>query len=220
LQIFYLIAVDILLGGDNAVVISLAAGKVPKADRNKAIIGGMIGAIVLRIVAAAFLVQFLEWSFVQAIGGLVLLKIAYGLIIKKDEEQKPVKASDKIWVAIRTIAIADISMSIDNVVALASITNSIWMILLGIIVSIPVIVYFANILTNIMEKFPIIIYAGGGLLAFIATKMILQDKGVAKFIAVIPEQFNLVISAIMAILLVAFVFIKNNIAERQMKTMQ
>jgi YjbE family integral membrane protein len=213
LQILSLIGIDILLSGDNAVVIALAASSVPKHLQGRAIIGGMLGAIVLRILAATLLIKFLEYSFVQAVSGAILIRIAYQLIVQKAEEQKDVKASDQIWGAIRIIAISDITMSIDNIIALSSVSKGVLPILLGIIVSIPIIILGSRFLMMLMEKLPVIIYVGAGLLTFAASKMIIGDKGLTFLTNQIPDSYLFVGPFLLAILLIIIAFIKNSIKE-------
>ncbi|MDQ0199229.1 YjbE family putative metal transport protein [Neobacillus ginsengisoli] len=213
LQVLSLIGIDILLSGDNAIVIALAASHVPKHLQGKAIMGGMLGAIILRIVAATFVIKFLEYPFVQAVGGVILLRIAYYLIVQRDEEQLDIKASDRIWLAIRIIAISDLAMSIDNVIALASVARGIFPIVMGIIISIPIIILGSRLLMMLMDKFPIIIYAGSAFLTFAAGKMIIEDKGLTFLTNDIPESYQLVIPIAMAIILITAAFVKNNIKE-------
>ncbi|CRK81957.1 YjbE family putative metal transport protein [Neobacillus massiliamazoniensis] len=213
MQILSLVGIDILLSGDNAVVIALAASSVPKHLQGRAIFGGMLGAIVLRILAAAVLIKFLQYSFVQAIGGLILLRIAYHLIVQKDEEQQDAPVSKRIWSAIRIIAIADFTMSIDNVIALSSVARGILPIFMGIIVSIPIIIIGSRFFMMLMEKFPVIIYVGSGFLAFAAGKMIIEDKGLTFLTNQISDSYNFVIPLVLAIVLLAGGFVKNYIKE-------
>ncbi|WP_284037607.1 TerC family protein [Neobacillus sp. 114] len=218
LQILSLIGIDILLSGDNAVVIALAASKVPPHMRNRAIFGGTLMAIVLRIVAATVLIQFLDLPFVQLVGGLILLRISYNLIAQKEEDDPNIKPSDKVWGAIKTIAIADFAMSIDNVIALSSVAEGILPIAVGIAISIPIIIFGSKLLTSLMERYPIIVYAGAGLLTYAAGKMMVEDKGLEKFHILIPDSLHLVVPIAMAIILVVAVFVKNNMAKEAKAT--
>ncbi|MEH7334806.1 YjbE family putative metal transport protein [Neobacillus drentensis] len=218
LQILSLIGIDILLSGDNAVVIALAASKVPQHLRNRAIFGGTLMAIVLRILAATVLIQFLGIPFVQLVGGLILLRISYNLIAHKEEENANIKPSDQVLAAIKTIAIADFAMSIDNVIALSSVAEGILPIAIGILISIPIIIFGSKLLTSLMERFPIIVYAGAGLLTFAAGKMMVEDKGLEKVHILIPESLHLVIPIAMAIILVVAVFVKNNMGKEAKAT--
>lgn len=211
LEILALIGIDILLSGDNAVVIALAASKVPKHLQNRVIFFGMFGAILLRILAATLIINFLEYSFVQLIGGIILLRIAYQLIVQSNEDQSNVKASNTIWGAIQIIAISDLAMSIDNVIALTSVSTGITPIVWGILISIPIIIFGSRYLLILMEKFTIITYTGGGLLAFAAGKMIMEDKGLTFLIDVIPNVYLIWIPIVMASVIVAIGFVRNSI---------
>jgi YjbE family integral membrane protein len=212
-QILSLVGIDILLSGDNAVVIALAASSVPSHLQRRAIIGGMLGAIVLRILAATILIEFLEYSFVQAVGGAILLRIAYQLIIQNNEEQQDIKTSHRLWGAIRIIAISDLAMSLDNVIALSSVARGIFPIFLGILISIPIIIIGSRLLMLLMEKFPLIIYVGSGFLAYAAGKMIIGDKGLTFLTNEISDSYQMGIPIVIAIVLVTIAFVRNNIKE-------
>ncbi len=210
LEIAALIGIDILLSGDNAIIIALAASRVPKHLQRRVIFWGMFGAISLRIIAATVIIQFLELSFVQAVGGLILFRIAYQLIVQKNEDDSHVKPSDSFWGAIQIIAISDLAMSIDNVIALTSVADGIMPLIWGILISIPIIILGSRYLIMLMEKFPIIIYVGAGFLAYAAGKMIIEDRGVTFLTNEIPNTYQLWIPIIMAIILVTIGFIRNN----------
>lgn len=213
LQILSLVGIDILLSGDNAVIIALTARNVPKHLQKKVIFYGMLGAILLRIIAATVIIQFLEFPFVQAVGGIILLRIAYHLIVQKNEEQTNIKSSDRVWGAIKIIAISDLAMSIDNVIALTSVAKGITPIIFGILVSIPIIIVGSQYLLVWMEKYPVIIYAGAGLLSYAAGKMIIGDLGLASYISTLPP-FTFTFIPIAAAILVVFAgYIRNSIKE-------
>ncbi|WP_077212036.1 YjbE family putative metal transport protein [Bacillus dakarensis] len=213
LQILSLVGIDILLSGDNAVIIALAARNVPKHLQRKVIFYGMLGAIVLRIIAATVIIQFLEYPFVQAVGGIILLRIAYHLIVQKNEEQTNIKSSDRVWGAIKIIAISDLAMSIDNVIALTSVAKGITPIIFGILISIPIIIVGSRFLLVWMEKYPIIIYVGAGLLSYAAGKMIIEDSGLASYISTLTPFYLTALPIVMAILLVAAGYVRNSIKE-------
>mgnify|MGYP001287658925 CR=1 FL=1 len=213
LEVLSLVGIDILLSGDNAVVIALAARSVPKNLQKRVIFLGMLGAIILRILAATLIINFLEYSFVQAVGGIILFRIAYQLIVQKNEELDHIKSSDRVWGAIQIIAISDLAMSIDNVIALTSVAKGIEPILLGILISIPIIILGSRFLMMLMEKYPVIIYIGSGLLAYAAGTMIIEDKGLTFLTTSISDSLYLWIPILMAILLVTAGFIRNQIRE-------
>jgi len=213
LQILSLVGIDILLSGDNAVIIALAARNVPKHLQKKVIFYGMLGAILLRIIAATVIIQFLEYPFIQAVGGIILLRIAYHLIVQKNDEQTNIKSSDRVWGAIKIIAISDLAMSIDNVIALTSVAKGITPIIFGILISIPIIIVGSRYLLVWMEKFPIIIYVGAGLLSYAAGKMIIGDLGLAYYTSTLPPITFTVIPIAAAILVVFAGYIRNSIKE-------
>ncbi|WP_245917395.1 TerC family protein [Bacillus canaveralius] len=179
------IGVDLILSGDNAIVIALAARNVPPEHRRKAIFWGTLGAIILRLIFAAIIVWLLGIPFISFIGGLLLLQIAYKLLAGKEKEHKAGGAT--VAAAVRTIIIADAVMSLDNVLALAGVAHGFVPILVGILISIPIIVWGSQLLLRVMEKFPFIIYAGAGLLAYTAGEMLIEDETIEAFLhSVVP----------------------------------
>lgn len=170
----------------------------------------MFFAILLRIVAATLIISVLEYSFVQAIAGITLIFIAYGMMVEKNESQS-IKSSNRFFEAIRIIAISDLALSIDNVIALTSVSDNILPIITGIIISIPIIIFGSKFLSKLMEKFRIIIYTGSGLLIFAASNMILGDKGMVLFVNSIPYSYHLWISIIISISIVVFGYVRNKI---------
>ncbi|PLR81394.1 hypothetical protein CVD23_18975 [Bacillus sp. V33-4] len=179
------IGVDLILSGDNAIVIALAARNVPPEHRRKAIFWGTLGAIILRLIFAAIIVWLLGIPFISFIGGLLLLQIAYKLLAGKEKEHKAGGAT--VAAAVRTIIIADAVMSLDNVLALAGVAHGFVPILVGILISIPIIVWGSQLLLRVMEKFPFIIYAGAGLLAYTAGEMMIEDETIEAFLhSVVP----------------------------------
>lgn len=170
-----LILLDILLGGDNAVVIAMAANKLPANLRRKAILIGTGGAVIIRLVMTMAAVWLLTVPYLQAIGGLILLPIAVKLLLpeKKDET---VTAADSLMGAVKTIIIADAAMGIDNVLAIAGASHgSFLLVVLGFLISIPIIVGGSTLIGKLMDRFPIILYAGAGLLGWTAGSMIVHD---------------------------------------------
>lgn len=174
------IGVDLILSGDNAIVIALAAKDVPAGLRKKAIFWGTFGAIVLRLLIAAIIVWLLKIPLISAIGGILLVRIAYKLLAGKEKEHKA--GGSTVASAVRTIIIADAVMSLDNVLALAGVAHEFLPILLGILISIPIIIWGSQIILKAMEKLPIIVYAGAGLLAYTAGEMIVKDQKIDAFL--------------------------------------
>jgi YjbE family integral membrane protein len=197
------IMVDLILSGDNAVVIALAARNVPAEHQKKAIFWGTFGAIVLRLIFAAIIVWLLRIPLISAIGGILLVRIAYNLLAGKDKEHKA--GGTTVASAVKTIIIADAVMSLDNVLALAGVAHGFLPILIGILISIPIIIWGSQLILRVMEKFPIIIYAGAGLLAYTAGEMIVGDQKVDEFLHSIAPNLKQIIHVGLPIALVIFV---------------
>ncbi len=176
-----IILIDIVLSGDNAVVIALACRNLPQDLRKKAVFIGSAGAIALRVFLTFIAVYLLAIPYVQFIGGLLLAWIAIQLL--SGEEEKQLEGGSTIWSAVKTIIVADFVMSMDNVVAVAGVSNGhTGLMVIGLLVSIPIIVWGSQILMKLMERFPIIITAGSALLGYTAGEMMLNDKKVGQFI--------------------------------------
>ncbi len=179
-----IIIIDILLGGDNAVVIALACRKLPPAQRTKGIIYGTAGAIVLRVILIAFAMTLLNVPFLKLVGALLLVWIGIKLIAPGDDDHGNIEGSDRLWAAIKTIIVADLVMSVDNVIAIAGAAQnagdlSLLLVILGLLISIPIIVWGSQLVIKLMARFPIIITAGGMLLGWIAGGMLVTDPAVA-----------------------------------------
>ncbi|CAN5195604.1 TerC family protein [soil metagenome] len=178
-----IIWVNILLSGDNAVVIALAARNLPAHQQNKAVIAGSGAAIVLRIVLTLFAVQLLQFPYLKLVGSVLLLWIGVQLLAGNDESGH-VKASGSLWHAVRTILIADLVMSLDNVIAVAAAANSAPdamrtpLLVIGLGLSIPLIVFGSTLLLKLMERFPLVITLGAALLGFVAGEMAVTDVSI------------------------------------------
>lgn len=184
-----IILIDILLGGDNAVVIALACRQLPKAQRTKGIVWGTVGAIVLRVILIAFALTLLKVPFLKLVGGLLLLWIGVKLIAPDDEDgHDNIQGSDKLWGAVKTIIVADLVMSIDNVIAIAGAAqgageqHQLALVIFGLVVSIPIIVWGSQLVLKLMDRFPVIIVLGGMLLGWIAGGMIQSDPGLEDYL--------------------------------------
>lgn len=177
LAVGQIILIDILLGGDNAVVIALACRKLPEAQRNKAILGGALGAILLRIVLIFFALELLTLPYLKLVGALLLVWIGIKMMLPEGEdEHADLKASPKLLGAIWTIIVADALMSLDNVVAVAGASHGqLELVIFGIVVSIPIIIWGSKLVLRLMERFPIIIKLGAALLGWIAGGMAVAD---------------------------------------------
>ncbi len=191
-----IIVIDIVMSGDNAVVIAMAARNLPKELQSKAIFWGTFGAIVLRLLFAAIVVALLDIPYLTLIGGLMLLWISIKLLLPENEQHQ--EGGKTVWSAVRTIILADAVMSLDNVLALAGASDGHFgAIVLGVIVSIPIIVFGSRLILNAMNKYPIIVYIGAGILAWTAAEMIVSED---KLAVIIPANAHLIIQVILTIL--------------------
>ena len=184
-----IILIDILLGGDNAVVIALACRSLPEAQRTKGILWGTAGAIVLRVILIAFALTLLAIPYLKLVGGLLLVWIGVKLLLPQDEDEHGnIQASDKLWGAVKTVIVADLVMSIDNVIAIAGAAqgageqHQMALVIFGLLVSIPIIVWGSQLVLKLMDRFPLIITLGGMLLGWIAGTMIHTDPGLISYI--------------------------------------
>lgn len=183
IPVLQIIWIDLLLSGDNAIVIALACRSLPEKQRKLGMILGAGTAIALRIVFAVFITFLLKVPFLKIGGGLLLLWIGVKLAIGEDDEGHNVESSDNLWRAVRTIAIADAVMSLDNVVAIAAAAGgNIWLFIFGLLLSIPLIVFGSTLLSSIIDRFPIIVWAGAALLGWIAGEMIISDSFTMDFL--------------------------------------
>lgn len=171
-----IIFIDLLLAGDNAIVIGLAARSLPKEHQKKAIWLGMGGAVLIRVVATLLVVYLLKIPFLLAIGGVVLLWIAYKLLVQ-EEHHEDIKAGSSLWGAVRTIVIADAAMGLDNVIAVAGAAHgSTLLVVIGLLISIPVVVWGSTLFVKLIGKYPWIIYLGSAVLAYTASKMVTHEQ--------------------------------------------
>ena len=171
-----IIVVNILLSGDNAVVIALAARSLPPHQQKKAIIWGSVAAIVMRVILTIVAVKLLTMPYLKIVGGLLLFWIAIQLLLSEDDGGEGIESSNNVWVAIRTILIADLVMSLDNVIGVAAAAKGDdVLVILGLAISIPLIIFGSTILLKLMDRFPIIITGGAALLGWVAGEMLISD---------------------------------------------
>ncbi|MGM7719578.1 TerC family protein [Metabacillus sp. Hm71] len=176
LSLLAIIGIDLVLGADNAVVIAMACRNLPVHQRNKAIILGTMFAIVFRIFITLIAVYLLEIPFLQLVGGIFLLYIAFHLITGKEDHTNNIKSHHSLWKAIQTIVIADLLMGFDNVIAVAGAAQGHMMLVaIGLLISIPIIIWGSKMVLTLLTKYPMLIYVGGGLLALTAGKMMAQE---------------------------------------------
>jgi YjbE family integral membrane protein len=171
-----IIWINALLSGDNAVVIAMACRSLPPAQRRTGMILGAGVAIGLRIIFTLIIVTLMGIPYLKVIGALALLYIAIDLIRPKSDDEHGVQGHDNMWRAVGTIAIADVVMSLDNVIAIAGVAGDHWgLLILGLVISIPMIIAGSAIILAAIDKFPIIVWAGAALLGFVAGEMLVSD---------------------------------------------
>ena len=178
--------IDLLLSGDNAVVIALAASNLSPDRQRRAVLLGGAGAIVLRIVLVFFAVALLALPYVKLVGAAMLLWIGVQLL-KGDGARKKIDPAADLFAAVRTIVVADFAMSLDNVIAVAAIAHTappsarLLVLLIGLGLTIPLIMFGSTLLLRLIERFPIVVAAGAGLLGFVAGEMVASDPVLARF---------------------------------------
>ena len=186
-----IIAIDILLGGDNAVVIALACRNLPPSQRRLGILWGTVGAIVLRVMLIFFALSLLKLPFIKLAGAAMLIWIGVKLLLAENQEgHGDVAGSSQLWGAVKTVIVADFVMSLDNVIAIAGAAESappgqqLPLVIFGLLVSIPIIVWGSQLVIKLMDRFPVIITVGGMLLGWIAGTMAVTDPAVAPYLTV------------------------------------
>ena len=174
-----IVLINIVLSGDNAVVIALACRSLPPHQQKKAIVFGSVGAIVLRVVLTFFAVMLLDLPYLKLIGAAALLWIGVGLL-KSDDGEENLEGHSNLAAAIKTIVVADLVMSLDNVIGVAAAAKgNVMLLIVGLVISIPLIIFGSAILLRIMGRFPVIITLGAGLLGWVAGEMALSDPAIS-----------------------------------------
>jgi len=199
-----IILVNIVLSGDNALVIALACRNLEKKHQKPAILIGSAGAIILRIIFVLIIDQLLHISFLKLAGGLLLLWIGVKLVQGEEEHGDGVKGAGSVWGAIRTIIVADAVMSLDNAIAIAAAAKGdTTLIVLGLLISIPLIIFGATLIMALLNRFPIIVVAGGALLGWIAGEVLATDPGYADKLATLTPHAKTILEVGCAVLVVA-----------------
>lgn len=192
LPILQIIWIDLILSGDNAVVIALACRALPPDQRRAGIMLGAGVAVLLRILFAGAVTQMLAIAYLKLAGGILLFWIAVKLIVGEDEEEPDIDSHDRLWRAVATIALADVLMSLDNVIAVAAVAKgSVLLIAFGVALSIPLIIFGSSYILAMMRRFPLIVWLGGALLGWIACDLIASEKAVAFYIDVVAAKAGL-----------------------------
>ena len=200
-----IIVIDLVLAGDNALLIGLIAKSLPKKQQKKVIIIGTFGAIIVRILLTIVAVRLLEIDGLLLVGGVVLIYIAYKIILSNDEMSlNPSKKG--VWGAIGTIMLADILMGVDNVIGVAGAAHgNFLLVVIGLFISIPIVVWGSSIVIKLINRFPIIIYIGAGVLGWTASKMIMKDGYVAPFFQSHTSMFSFEVLVIIAVISMGFI---------------
>lgn len=179
--LFQIIMIDILLGGDNAVVIALACRKLEPKQRLRGILWGTAGAIGMRVVLIFFALQLLDIPFLKIVGGLLLFWIGIKLLLPDDGHHGNISAGTSVWTAVKTILVADFVMSLDNVIAIAGAAQNahadhqIWYVIFGLVLSVPIIIWGSTLVLKMIDRFPAVVLFGAGLLGWIAGGMLITD---------------------------------------------
>lgn len=198
-----IILIDIVLSGDNAVVIALACRNLSPEQRRTGIFWGVAGAVSLRVVLTVFAALVMNLPWLKLVGGLLLVWIAVKLMLPEDEDGHDIEPSAHLWGAVKTIVVADFVMSLDNVIAVAGAAHgSLALLLFGLAVSIPLIVWSSQLILRWMERWPWIVLLGAALLGYVAGQMIFTDPGVIGLLPPLPEWSAKVAGAIGALLVV------------------
>jgi YjbE family integral membrane protein len=192
LQILKIIGINIVLSGDNAVVIALACRNLPPKQRRWGIILGAGAAVVLRVIFTVIVTYILDIPWLKLIGGLLLLYIAIKLLMSEEADEDSVAAGSSLWEAIRIVAIADMVMSLDNVLAIAAAAGGhTGLIILGLIISIPLVVAGATLIMALLTRWPILVWAGAALLGWVAGELIATEPALKTYMEQIAQQISI-----------------------------
>lgn len=205
----FIIGVDLVLGADNAILIALACRNLPDQQRKWGIIWGTAGAIILRVLLILFALTLVKEPYIKLVGGILLFWIGIKLLTDEGDGHSDVAGKTSLWGAVQTIIIADLVMSIDNVIGIVGAAEGAkpeyqtFLVIFGLLVSIPIIVWGSRFVIVAMEKFPVIITAGAALLGYLAGSMIVTDPVVASFFSNLVPKPNIVFGILGALFVVA-----------------
>lgn len=203
IALMQIIGVNIVLSGDNAVVIALAARSLPPKQQNAAVMWGSGAAVVMRIILTIIAVEMLKWPYLKLVGAVLLLWIAVQLLMPEDGGEDGVQASGSMAAAIKTILIADLVMSLDNVIAVAAAAKgSMVLLIAGLAISIPLVIFGSTLLLKLMDRYPVIITIGAALLGWVAGEMAITDPLVKDWVNANMEWLHYVAPAAGAIFVV------------------
>ena len=206
IAVLQVIAIDIVLGGDNAIIIALACRNLPKHQRRAGIIWGAAGAIILRVIMVFFATNLMEIPGLRMIGGILLIWIGVKLLteVETHDLDGKINQSSNLLTAIRTIIIADFVMSLDNALAItAAAKGDIGLVVFGLLLSVPIIIWGSGLILRLMDRFPVIITAGAGLLGWLGGGLLISDKLLVEFTAVLTATTPTIAAAIGTIFVIA-----------------
>jgi YjbE family integral membrane protein len=209
IAVFQIVMIDIVLSGDNAVVIALACRKLPTEQRRKGIFWGVAGAITLRVILTAFAALLLDLPYIKLVGGVLLLWIGVKLLLPEvAHAEEKISAADNLWGAVKTIIVADLVMSIDNVIGVAGAAHgNLGLLIFGLALSIPLIVWSSQLMLKLMDRFPVIITGGAALLGWVAGSMIATDVVLKEWLASYLPYADKVLALLGAVFVVAVGFV-------------
>jgi YjbE family integral membrane protein len=213
--LFSIVIIDLILAGDNAVVIAMAVRSLPQKQRLKGIIYGSLAAVALRVLFTFFVAHLLVFNYIKLVGGLVIIWIAIKLFVEDEEAAATHKEVASLWHAVRLIVIADITMALDNMLAVGAASHgNLYLLIFGLGLSIPFVVFASSLLSMLMEKYPVIIYIGAALLGKIGGEMIITDPVVSRFI--VPTQlitYTVEIAFAAGVILIGKYWLKRDMAK-------
>jgi len=199
MAVISIIIIDIVLGGDNAIIIALASRALPSEQRKKAIIYGTLGAVVVRIALTGVALYLLKIPLLQFTGGVLLVWIAFKLLL--EEKNVECKEGKSLMDAVKIIVVADVVMGIDNVIAIAGAAHgSLLLVVLGLVISVPIIVWGSTVILKWLERFPVIVYIGAGVLAWTAGKMITADVIIYREVGQYIPYFDFAVPAVILLI--------------------
>ena len=209
-----IVLIDLLLGGDNAVVIAMACRKLPPERQKKAIVLGTAGAVVARIVLLVIAVYLLSVPWLKIVGALLLLWIGCKLVAS-EEDDADIASDNRLWKTVLTITMADVVMSLDNVLAVAAAgKGNLWLVSFGVIISIPIIMMGSKLVLALLDRFPFIVMVGGALIGWIAGSMLVTDPAIVKYTAAV-HSLHIIAGITGAMLVVLYGVGKNAFARRK-----
>ena len=206
-----ILLLDLILSGDNAILIAMACKRLPDKQKLKDMIIGCMGAVIIRVLLTLFATELLGLPYLQFIGGILLLYIAVKLLTDHGDDKAGDKQPTTLMAAVRTIIIADFIMSLDNVLSLAGVANMVpegkWsLIICGLMISLPIVLCGAQLFLMIMKKLPGLVYVGGGILAYTAAEMMVMDRVIGVYLV----EWSLIIKVVLVLMILSFGWFKNH----------